>query len=407
MTLQLALSWILLLVATVASAMAQQQEERRVHNINNSIWDSLTYANGSKTLMDQLDQMDNIEDVLSQNTTDGITFFLPTEAAVQAALANHILNFTLSNTTFDQLLHHIVPNIYDTTSLLSRHQYLTTNDSSYLPLVAGPDPANTSMVAIASGPYTAHIVNADIRCSNGIIHVIDQFLAPPKTTLETIAQIPELQSYDQLIQSLNLTGIVTGNNKTIIAASNQAWEDANGATMPYGTLVHNLKYQVIPGIYLASTLFPSSGTNNDVQVVLSTEWNARRDHDHAAELHFCIENATQYVQGRTGDDQARVLRTDIVTTEGVIHIVDKVLSADRQMTSTTLGSSINSGGGASPARYDSGDDDDDGSSDAGGGYGEIVPEAGAQSLVSMAAYMSEPALTSVLIPCLFLKLLLF
>lgn len=47
MTLQLALSWILLLVAAVACTMAQQ-EEQRVHNVNNSIWDSLTYANGSK-----------------------------------------------------------------------------------------------------------------------------------------------------------------------------------------------------------------------------------------------------------------------------------------------------------------------------------------------------------------------
>lgn len=111
--------------------------------------------------------MDSIEDVLSQNITGGITLFLPTEAAVQAAMTNQILNFTLSNTTFSQLMHHIVPNIYDTTSLLSRRQYFTTNDSTYLPLVAGPDPSNTSVVAIQSGAHTAHIVKADIRCSNG------------------------------------------------------------------------------------------------------------------------------------------------------------------------------------------------------------------------------------------------
>lgn len=243
----------------------------------------------------------------------------------------------------------------------------------------------------------------------GIIHVIDQFLTPPTNTLDTIAQISDLQSYNQLINSLNLTGIVTGNNKTIIAASNKAWDDANGAVMPYGTLVHNLKYQVIPGIYLANTLFPSSGTNdnNDFQVALSTEWNARHENDgDAAELHFCTANASQYVQGRTGDDQARVLRTDIVTSEGVIHIVDKVLSADRRVTSTTLGSPVNAGSGASPASYDSNNSDNSNSSDGSGGYGEIAPDAGPQTLVSTAAYMSQPALTRVLVPCLFLKLLL-
>lgn len=129
--------------------------------------------------------------------------------------------------------------------------------------------------------------------------------------------MPELEHHELLIKSLNLTDVIAGPNKTVLAPVNNAWDSANSSTMPYGVLVHNLKYQVIDGIYLQNTLFGPSGpvslpTNNRNFTVTFQK----------------SDNNELLVVGMAPTDVARVVRTDIVTTEGVIYLIDKVLSAD-------------------------------------------------------------------------------
>lgn len=309
-----------------------------------------------------------IETTLNQ---PNITFFLPNQAAFATALGNGVLNFTNINTTISQIQRHIITHqIYTTDSLLHGHQYITPNDSStaHLPLVVGPSLHNNSILQVTSGIITANVISNSIQCSNGkqsffslskdgnsfslalflthtrtrrqigIIHMIDQFLQQPKSTMDTIESLNQLETHELLMKSLNLTTVVSGPNKTIFAPISQAWADANSTSMPYGTLVHNLKYQVVDGVYLQQSLYDPSNPNSSI--VLPTN-------RHDASLTFQMSNTGEMlVIGKSITDVAHIIRSDIITTEGVIHMVDKVLSADLKETSGSTTSISSDGSGS-------------------------------------------------------------
>ncbi|KAJ8655153.1 hypothetical protein O0I10_009188 [Lichtheimia ornata] len=303
------------------------------HRNNNTVWD---YVNefGSK----DESEYDVIETTLNQ---PNITFFLPNQAAFATALGNGVLNFTNINTTISQIQRHIITHqIYTTDSLLHGHQYITPNDSStaHLPLVVGPSLHNNSILQVTSGIITANVISNSIQCSNGIIHMIDQFLQQPKSTMDTIESLSQLETHELLMKSLNLTTVVSGPNKTIFAPISQAWADANSTSMPYGTLVHNLKYQVVDGVYLQQSLYDPSNPNSSI--VLPTN-------RHDASLTFQMSNTGEMlVIGKSITDVAHIIRSDIITTEGVIHMVDKVLSADLKETSGSTTSISSDGSGS-------------------------------------------------------------
>ncbi|KAI9499663.1 hypothetical protein BDB00DRAFT_795029 [Zychaea mexicana] len=276
---------------------------------------------GSKTLLNGLESDDYqvIEDAL---TRPNITLFLPNDSAIQSAVATGTLNFTQVNATIPQILRHTLSTPYNSNFLLRGRQYFYSDDSTHLPLVIGSsqqDNSNSTLLQVSSGITTADVIVKDIQCSNGIIHLIDHFLQPPMATLSTIETLPELETHELLMKSLNLTTVVSGPNKTVLAPINEAWAEANSSTMPYGTLVHNLKFQVLEGIYLSTSLFSSVP---DTTVTLNT---MRRDSSLTFER---SANNELLVIGKNREDIARVVRADVITTEGVVHLVDKVLSAD-------------------------------------------------------------------------------
>lgn len=194
-----------------------------------------------------------------------------------------------------------------------------------------PTPSDAAMVSFIyqDGNFLSHTRQI------GIIHMIDQFLQEPKSTMDTIESLSQLETHEQLMKSLNLTTVVSGPNKTIFAPISQAWIDANSTSMPYGTLVHNLKYQVVDGVYLQQSLYDVNNPNSTI--VLPTN---RRD----ASLTFQLSSTgDMLVIGKAMTDVAHIIQSDIITTEGVIHLVDKVLSADLKETSSTSDGSNSSG----------------------------------------------------------------
>ena len=174
--------------------------------------------------------------------------------------------------------------------------------------------------------------------------MIDQFLQLPKTTMDSIESLSQLETHEQLMKSLNLTTVVSGPNKTIFAPISQAWVDANSSSMPYGTLVHNLKYQVVDGVFLQKSLYDPSNPNSSI--VLPTN-------RHDSSLTFQMSSTGEMIViGKSITDIAHIIRSDIITTEGVIHLVDKVLSADLKETSGTSDGSISKGSTSSGSNGD-------------------------------------------------------
>lgn len=158
----------------------------------------------------------------------------------------------------------------------------------------------------------ASVTATDIRCSNGIIHVIDQVILPADKDI--LATAKEAGSFETLAAAIRAAGLVeTLSGKgpfTVFAPTDEAF-----AALPEGTLESLLKpankerlqailtYHVVPGSQY-SDILARSGKATTVQ---------------GGELTIAVQDSGVKV------GEATVQAADIETTNGVIHVIDKVL----------------------------------------------------------------------------------
>jgi len=167
---------------------------------------------------------------------------------------------------------------------------------------------------------TAKIVRTDVRASNGVIHVIDRVLLPAnKTVVQTLqalatAKPPEFTVLVQAISAADVTGVLGGKDPvTVFAPTDAAFQalcGELGVTLPQllanqQLLTDVLRYHVVPGRVFAAE-FP-------LGTPIATALGATITIDNG--LH--ITDA----RGRT----AHIVRTDVLASNGVIHVIDRVL----------------------------------------------------------------------------------
>ncbi len=103
-------------------------------------------------------------------TRSGLTVFAPTDAAFAALPAGELDRLMADKPALQKLLtHHIINLSVDSTKIAGSKGPVTTvaNDAVVL------DGSDTTLKA-----DNANIVQADVRASNGILHVVDQVLTP-------------------------------------------------------------------------------------------------------------------------------------------------------------------------------------------------------------------------------------
>jgi uncharacterized surface protein with fasciclin (FAS1) repeats len=159
---------------------------------------------------------------------------------------------------------------------------------------------------------TANIVQTDVYCSNGVIHIIDAVMLPESGNLVEVAQ--KAGTFGTLIAAAKAAGLETALSEagpfTILAPSDEAF-----AKLPKGTvssllmpenkakLEKILKYHVISGrayamdVIKATELSPLDGG----KLVVSA------------------------VDGQVMINESKVIAADINASNGVIHVVDGVL----------------------------------------------------------------------------------
>ncbi len=156
----------------------------------------------------------------------------------------------------------------------------------------------------------ATVTAADIVCSNGVIHVIDTVLLP-KNVVEIVAGNDDFSTLVAAITAAGLAETLSGDGPfTIFAPTNEAF-----AKLPAGTVEDLLKpenkaklaailtYHVVPGKVMAADVAGLSKATTvqggDVSI------KSKRD--------------TVTING------AKVTATDIVGSNGVIHVIDTVI----------------------------------------------------------------------------------
>jgi len=255
-------------------------------------------ANGSfSTLVTALTAA-NLVDTLKG--TGPFTVFAPTDAAFNALPAG-LLDSLLANTTAltQVLTYHVVSGelmAADVTNLMS----VTTIQGGSLPI-------STAGGQVKIGIAT--IKQTDIKCSNGVIHVIDTVLVPNK--IMNIVQTAQYYGFSTLvtaIQAANLVSTLGGTGPfTVFAPTNAAF-----AALPAGTLdslladqsslAAVLTYHVVSGYLLAANVVASTSLTTVQGQMLSIT-----------------------TTGGPKVNGANIIQTDIECTNGVIHAIDAVL----------------------------------------------------------------------------------
>ena len=164
---------------------------------------------------------------------------------------------------------------------------------------------------------TAHVVQANVPADNGVIHAIDKVLVPPGVlNIVQMAQLnPAFSSLVGAVVSTNLTGALSGPGPfTVFAPVNAAFAAApSGLTTAQLTSV--LLYHVIPAQVL-STQIPF-GTP-----VATLDTTSLAGATVPAETITINSNLT--ITDTTAAP-AGIVATDVRASNGVIHVIDKVL----------------------------------------------------------------------------------
>ena len=170
-------------------------------------------------------------------------------------------------------------------------------------------------IAVADGTVTvdsAKVLKTDIGCSNGVIHVIDSVILPADSDIvDTAVATGSFKTLAAALTAAELVETLKGEGPfTVFAPTDEAF-----AKLPAGTvesllkpenrekLVAILTYHVVPGKVLASDVvkLKSAKTVNGKAVVIKVK-------DSGVTI-----------------DSAKVVATDIETSNGVIHVIDSVI----------------------------------------------------------------------------------
>ena len=261
-----------------------------------------------------------VEAVQAAGLTDTLTapgpytVFAPTNDAFSALLGE-------LGVTKDQLL----ANKPLLTAVLKYHVVAGQVPSSAVPLgkainpVGGGffkiDKVGTNLVITDGRNRTSNIVQADIAASNGVIHAIDKVLLPAdKTIVQTAIANPD---FSILVEAVTAAGLVETLNApgpyTVFAPTNAAFASlltelgVTKAQLLANTalLTKVLTYHVVPGLVLK------------VDVPINTPIKT-------VEGETLTVGPTLAITDQRGR-QSNILATDVLASNGVIHVLDKVI----------------------------------------------------------------------------------
>ncbi|MDE0835739.1 MAG: CIA30 family protein [Akkermansiaceae bacterium] len=160
----------------------------------------------------------------------------------------------------------------------------------------------------------AAILDADVDCGNGVIHVIDSVLLPPPPQNDILAVANNAGSFTTLLAAVKAAGLEKELSAkgpiTLLAPTDEAF-----ARLPKGTVESLLKKENLGTLRTILSNHAISG-----KISAGDALNAGKAKTIAgANLQFSIKDGTFKV------NESTILATDIACDNGVIHVIDAVL----------------------------------------------------------------------------------
>ncbi len=289
-------------------------------------------ADADFSMLEQAVITADLATTLSANTTDGYTVFAPNNAAFTKAGLDmaYLSNATNKNAIANILKYHVLGAEVKAAAVPAgpnAAQVTLQGDSVFLT-------RNTNGVFINGVKVTA----ADVDASNGVIHKIESLLMPPKASIVAevsgdtdLSILLTAIQYADTEESAGLATLLSGSteytvfaptNAALIAAldgangstKNEAIETAELASFGASNLVNLLKNHVVAGQAFSSDLSDNQKLNTlqtGEQLTIDTDTD-----DDDIEVEVKSSGIT---------DEADVIKANIVTKNGVVHKIDKVL----------------------------------------------------------------------------------
>ncbi len=162
---------------------------------------------------------------------------------------------------------------------------------------------------------TANITATDLRASNGVVHVIDKVILPAnKNIVQTAQSLPDFSILVEAVVAADLQGTLSGTGPfTVFAPTNAAFAallaelgiSKEALLANKALLTKVLTYHVVPSRVLKA--------NVPVGTPITTVQGET----------FSI-NASLAISDQRGRS-ANIVATDVLTSNGVIHVLDKVI----------------------------------------------------------------------------------
>ncbi|OIN58332.1 fasciclin domain-containing protein [Arsenicibacter rosenii] len=162
-----------------------------------------------------------------------------------------------------------------------------------------------------------YVIQADIKASNGVVHVINKVLLPPAGNLVEVAVSNPNLSF--LVAAVQRAGLVqtlgTGGPFTVFAPTNAAFQAAGFPSIQSiqaadpAVLAKILTYHVVSGRAFSTTL-----RSDDITTVQGGTLSV-----------MVTPKSSVMVSGKSNSTAANVVIADLVTLNGIVHVIDRVL----------------------------------------------------------------------------------
>jgi uncharacterized surface protein with fasciclin (FAS1) repeats len=254
--------------------------------------------------------------------TGPLTVFAPTDAAF-AALPAGTVDALLADPTgalTQVLLYHAVAGAALSTDLA---------DGMMITTIQGQD---VTVTINANGVFIndAQVIVADIIADNGIVHVIDAVLIPelnpePTTVVDIIVNSAVHNTLETAVIAAGLADDLSGDGPfTVFAPTDAAFAALPAGVLdglladPTGALAQVLLYHVVSGEALSSSL-----TNGQTITTLQGQ-----------DVTVSITGGNVFI------NNAQVIMADITADNGVVHVIDAVLTPSTSVNEVTMNSVV-------------------------------------------------------------------
>jgi uncharacterized surface protein with fasciclin (FAS1) repeats len=246
--------------------------------------------------------------------TGQFTVFAPTNAAFSALLTE--LGLTKAQLLADKALltavleYHVLP-VRVAKAAIPLGRDITPLEGGFFKI----DALGGAVVITDGRNRTSNITATDISASNGIIHTIDKVLLPgDKNIVQTAVSLPDFSILVEAVVAADLAGTLSGPGPfTVFAPTNAAFAalltelGISKAALLSNTalLTKVLTYHVVEGVVLKAEV-PVGAAIDTVQGETFTVNAALAITDQRARV-------------------SNITATDVLTSNGVIHVIDKVI----------------------------------------------------------------------------------